>query len=56
MLWPCVLLRVLSNNAGIIAERSGNWIQFQKIIGHVTDQALSKLTEESSAYQDPGDA
>ncbi len=56
MLWPCVLLPVLSNGAGIIPEREGELDPISKIIGYVADQALSKLTEGSSLCQDPGDA
>jgi hypothetical protein len=56
MLWPCVLLRVLSNIAGIIPEIEGKLDPISKMIGHIADSALSQLTEKSSPCQHPGDA
>jgi hypothetical protein len=56
MLWPCVLLRVLFNIAGIIPEIEGKLDPISKIVGHVADSALAQLTEKSSPCQHPGDA
>jgi hypothetical protein len=54
MLWPYLLLQVLSNAAGIIPETAVELDPISKIIGQIAEQALSKLTEESSLCQGPG--